>query len=156
MASMFINALAPHVRDTARMGVRWAGPRIAAAGVKFVEASHAARDFVRELAEEKFDALTESEYLAVTNGQQATMMDLEAEEETHALIALDDDNDDRFKGMVQSMGDGEGWDVGMEPRGIILHCRNMRVSRNLGHIETIGGLLPQLSHWCVEVCRSFY
>ena len=155
MASTFINALAPHVRDTARIGIRWAGPRVASAGVKFVGASHAARDFVRELAEEKFDALTESEYLGVTNGQRATMMDLQAEE-THDLIALDDDNDGRFKGVVQSTGDGEGWDASMEPRGIILHCRNMRVSRNLGHIEAIGGLLPQLSHWCVEVCGSFY
>lgn len=155
---MLINALAPHIRNTAKIGVRWAGPRVAAAGVKFVNASHAARDFVREVAEEKFDALTESEYVAATtNGAQATtMMDVEAEEEeeVHGLVALDDD--DRFKGIVQSTGDGEGWDAGMEPRSIILHCRNMRVSRNLGHIEAIGELLPQLSHWCVEVCSSIF
>ncbi len=143
------------------MGVRWAGPRVAAAGVKFVDASHAARDFVRKMAEERFDALTESEYVAATTkGVQATTrMDREAEEEeeVHGLVALDDDDDDdRFKGIMRSTGDGEGCDAGVEPRSIILHCRNMRVSRNLGHIEAIGGLLPQLSHWCVEVCGSFF
>jgi hypothetical protein len=149
MASTLFNALAPHVRDTMRMGVRWAGPRVAVAGVKFVGAAHAAREFVRAVAGENFEALTESEYLEATKGQQATR-DPKAEEAPD----LTDLDDKQVKGIVQSTGDGNGQDACMEPRTVILHCRNVRASRNLGQIEVIGGLIPQLSHWCVEVCGS--
>lgn len=72
MASTLLNALAPHVRDTMKMGVPRAGPRVAVAGVKFVEAAHAARELVQDVAGENFEALMESEYLEATKGQQAT------------------------------------------------------------------------------------
>jgi len=149
MASMLLNVLAPHVRDTMKMGVRWAGPRVAVAGVKFVGAAHAAREFVRDVAGENFEALTESEYLEATKGQQATRDPTVGE-----APDLTDLDDEQVKGMVQSTGDGNRQDACMELRTVILHCRNIRASRNLGQIEVIGSLIPQLSHWCVEVSGS--
>ena len=127
------------------MGFRWAAPRLTVAGVSFVEAAHAARGFVRRVAEENFEALTESEYREATKGQQA---------EVHQPELIDFDND-QGETIAQSASDDSVQDACMESRTIILHCRNIRASRNLGQIEAIGGSIPQLSHWCVEVRNKF-
>ena len=160
MASTVINALAPHVRDTVRMGFRWAAPRATAVGVKFVSASHAAREFVRDLAEQNFEALTESEYREITAGSSGNERvtglgsNAEADADADAGNLIDLEDGERLATIVRSTGDGDK-DGGREeeiacvekPRCITLHCRNIRASRNLGPLEALGAPIPQLSHW---------
>ena len=146
MASIVVNALAPHLVRGARMGVHWAGPRVTAAGTRFVEASHAARDFVRQVAVENFEALTESEYREATDTQSEATIKAE-----HDLIELDDD---QAIAIVRSTSDSDGQDVAMKPRDIRLHCQTIRASRELLQMADLGGVIPQLSHWCVEVGRE--
>ena len=146
MAAIVVNALAPHLVRGARMGVHWAGPRVTAAGTKFVEASHAAREFVRQVAVENFEALTESEYREATNTQPEATNKAERD-----LIELDDD---QAKAIVQSTRVSDGQDVAMKPRDIRLHCRTIRASADLLQVVDLGGVIPQLSHWCVEVGRE--
>ncbi|MCJ1338397.1 hypothetical protein MMC09_003684 [Bachmanniomyces sp. S44760] len=97
MASIVINALAPHVHSAAKHCVRWAGSRVAAAGVKFVEASHAARQFVRDVSQEHFEALTESEYLEAIKSEQRA-----SDSEEKAAPDLIDFDDDQVECVVQS------------------------------------------------------
>ncbi|KAI4159630.1 MAG: hypothetical protein LQ342_006468 [Letrouitia transgressa] len=150
MASMVVNALAPHVVRGARMGLHWAAPRASAALNKTVEASHAARDFVRELAVEKFDGLTEAEYRDVVHHESSGDSKTEPN-----LIDFSDGEADEL--VTASKGDREQVEdeLKTEPRRIRLHCRNIRASRDIPHMEALGAMTPRFSHWCVEVDGLF-
>ena len=157
MAQIFVNAVTPHLITGARMGARWAGPRVAKATTTLVEVAHEARDWVRDLTEERFEPLTEAEYKEATeSGKRSTIIETE--------IALIDFSDGEKEDLIRSTlggaseadkAHGNGSRKAGEPRQkpIKLRWNSIRASRDVVPTEAFGGSIPQLSHWAVEVSR---
>lgn len=135
--------MAPHLDRGVRMGARWAAPRVSAATGQFMDASYAVRDYVRRLAEENYEPLTETEYREATG-------DIQQADKTEAkLIEI---GDEEVEAIVAPMdNDSKGCETVLECRKINLCCQTIRASRKMLQTEAFAGPLPLLSHWCVEV-----